>query len=256
MYGVEIMSKKTDWGKVFRETVNDIINFSVHYAYNKIDATYRLIRYISSYEQSDKMKNIKDRMLDSSQTMEDNLLVFVDQIGNCVPELSLPNGGWYEKLQVIISYIQNDLEKHDLLKYEDVNELAEHMLDSMGELKCMSKLLKWVQKENNNDQVEKLCVEDYSKISTTIQYFENVLGNLEKNRNVDVEKEFTSFFLYLRDTADIRIDGTEIEQLQNLITLLVKETGRDSLFYRKILLQISLRNTTKVYSEEETQSAE
>ena len=25
MYGVEIMSKKTDWGKVFRETVNDII---------------------------------------------------------------------------------------------------------------------------------------------------------------------------------------------------------------------------------------
>lgn len=238
------------------EIVNDIINFSVHYAYNKIDSTYKLIQYISSYEQSGKMKNIKDRMLDSSQTMEDNLLVFVNQIINCVPELGLPNGDWNEKLQVIINYIQNYLEKHDLLKYEDVNEMAEHMMDSVNELECMSKILKWVQEENNNDKAEKLCVEDYSKISTTIQYFENIFGNLEKNRNVDVEKEFTSFFLYLRDTSDIRIDGTEIEQLQNLITLLVKETGRDSLFYRKILLQISLRNTTEVNAEEKPQSAE
>lgn len=238
------------------ETVNDIINFSVHYAYNKMDSTYKLIQYISSYEQSGKMKNIKDRMLDSSQTMEDNLLVFVNQIGNCIPELSLPNGGWNEKLQVIINYIYNYLEKHDLLKYEDVNEIAEHMLDSVDELTCMSKILKWVQKEDNNDQTEKLCVEDYSKINTTIQYFENILGNSEKNHNADVEKQFTNFFLYLRDTLDIRIDETEIEQLQNIITLLVKETGRDSLFYRKILLQISLRNTTKLNAEEDTQSVE
>lgn len=238
------------------ETVNDIINFSVHYAYNKIDSTYKLIQYISSYEQSGKMKNIKDRMLDSSQTMEDNLLVFVNQIGNCVPELSLPNGGWNEKLQVIINYIRNYLEKHDLLKYEDVNEMAEHMLDSMDELECMSKILKWAQKENNNDSIEKLCVEDYSKINTAIQYFESIFENSEKNHNVDVEKQFTSFFLYLKDTSDIRIKETEIEQLQNLITLLVKETGRDSLFYRKILLQISLRNTTEVNVEDEMQSVE
>lgn len=231
------------------EIVNDIINFSVHYAYNKIDSTYKLIRYISSYEQSDKMKNIKDRMLDSSQKMDDNLLRFVNQIGDCVPELSLPNGGWHEKLQVIINYIQDYLEKHDFLKYEDVNEMAGYMLDSVNELECMSKILKWLQKENHNDQTEELCVEDYSKINTTIQYFENILGNLENNYNVDVEKQFTSFFLYLRDTSDIRIDETEIEQLQNLITLLVKETGRDSLFYRKILLQISLRNTTEVNAE-------
>ena len=221
------------------ETVNDIINFSVHYAYSKMDSTYKLIQYVSSYEQSGKMKNIKDRMLDSSQTMEDNLLDFVNQIGNSIPELSLPNDDWNEKLQIIINYIHNYLEKHDLLKYEDVNGIAEHMLDSVDELTCMSKILKWVQKEDNNDQIEELCVEDYSKINATIQYFENILGNLEKNHNTDVEKQFTNFFLYLRDKADIKINEAEIEQLQNLITILVKEIGRDSLFYRKILLQIS-----------------
>ena len=238
------------------ETVNHIINFSVHYAYNKIDSTYKLIQYISSYEQSGKMKNIKDRMLDSTQTMEDNLLQFVNQIGDCIPELSLPDGGWHEKFQEIVNYIQNYLKMHNLLKYEDVNEIAEQMLDSVNELECMSKILKWVQKENNNDQTEKLCVSDYSKINTVIRYFENIFRNLEKNHNADVEKEFTNFFLYLRDTSDIRIDGVEIGQLQNLITLLVKETGRDSLFYRKILLQISLRNTTEENDGDETRSAE
>lgn len=148
------------------------------------------------------------------------------------------------------------MEKHDLLKYEDVKEIAVYMLDLVDELECMSKILKWVQKENHNEQTEKLCVEDYSKINKTIHFFEKILRNSEKNHNADVEKQFTSFFLYLRNTSDIRIDETEIEQLQNLITLWVKEIGRDSLFYRKILLQISFRNTTEVNDEEETQSAE
>lgn len=79
--------------------------------------------------------------------------------------------------------------------------------------------------------------------------------NLEKNHNTDVEKQFTNFFLYLRDKTDIKINEAEIEQLQNLITLLVKEIGRDGLFYRKILLQISLRNTIEVNAKEEARSA-
>ena len=66
------------------------------------------------------------------------------------------------------------------------------------------------------------------------------MRNAEQNHDVDIEKQFTNFFLYLRDTPDIRIDETEIDQLQNLITLLVKEIGRDSLFYRKILLLIDV----------------
>lgn len=87
---------------ISEETVNDVINFFIYYVYNKMDSTYKLIQYISSYEQSGKMKNIKDKMLDSSKTMEDNLLVFVDQIGNCVPELSLSNGGWHKKLHELL----------------------------------------------------------------------------------------------------------------------------------------------------------
>lgn len=238
------------------ETVNDIINFSIYYAYNKVDSTYKLIQYISSYEQSEKMKDIKDRMLDSSQTMEENLLRFVNQIGNCIPEVSLPNDGWYEKLQVITNYIHNYLEKHDLLKYEDVNEMAKHMLDSVNELKCMSKILKYVQKETNNDQSEKLCVEDYSQIKMTIQHFEDIFGKSEQIMDAEVEKQLTGFFIYLRDTPDIKVDKPEIAQLQNLITLLLKEIGRDSLFYRKILLQVSNRNSNKTHSEEETSSVE
>lgn len=56
----------------------------------------------------------------------------------------------------------------------------------MNELECMSKILKWVQKETNIDQTEKLCVEDYSEINTMIQYFENILGNSEQNLDVDI----------------------------------------------------------------------
>lgn len=69
-------------------------------------------------------------------------------------------------------------------------------------------------------------------------------------------KQLTGFFIYLRDTPDIKVDKPEIAQLQNLITLLLKEIGRDSLFYRKILLQVSNRNSNKTHSEEETSSVE
>lgn len=234
------------------ETANDVINFSIYYAYNKVDSTYKLIQYISSYEQSGKMKDIKDRMLNSSQTMEDNLRQFVEQIGNCISELSLPNGGWYEKLQAITNYIQNYLEEHNLLKYKDVSDMVEHMLDSLNELECMSKIVKLVQVETDTDQNESMFVEDYSQINKMVQYFENTFNDSEQNLNAQMEKQFSSFFIYLRDTPDVMLDENEIEQLQSLITLLVREIGRDSLFYRKILLQISLRNAKKVNTEEET----
>lgn len=80
---------------------------------------------------------------------------------------------------------------------------------------------------------------------------ENAFRNPEQNLDVDMEKQFSSFFIYLRDTPNIKLDEKEIEQLQNLITRLVKEIGRNSLFYRKILLQISRRNTKNVNAEVE-----
>lgn len=224
------------------KTVNNTIDFAGFYSYNKVDSAYQLFRLIVSYEESEKMENIKEELLNASRTIEENLLQFVNKICEYIPDLCRENDGWHEKFQAITKYIREFLEEKGLLKYKDIKEEVECMLDSVNELYCLSKILEWIQNDSNIVPKKELTEKDYLQVDETIQYFEKILKHPEQYLDTDVEQQFSKFFKYLKNSANLKLDSKQIEQLHDLVGIFVEKTASYSLFYRKVLLQISLRS--------------
>lgn len=229
---------------ISEEVVNNTIFFAGYYSYQRVDSTYKLVQCINTYENSSKIENIKEKMFDSTQTLEKNLLGFVNGISECIPDLCFSHEGWFERFQELTKYIQNYFKEKGFLKYKDVKREVDHMLDSVNELYCLSQILEWIQKETCATNIEAIKNGDYSKIDQNIQYFGKLFEYPEKyfNKEKNVERQFENFFIYLKNSSDIKLNSRQIEQLHDLVTIFVEETESYGLFYRKILLHKSIQS--------------
>lgn len=224
------------------KTVTNIKDFARYYSYYKVDSLYQLFKLITPYENSEKLEKYKNEMSNSERTLKENLSLFVDGMIRHIPNQKFDGKNWYEKYKIISNYIFKSIEKQGILEYHDIKKTVEHMEDSVDELYSMCKILEWVDNVNGIGNKELLIHEDYSHIDDTIQDFEQLIIYSDKECDIEIEKRFTEFFMYLKNSMNIRLTDVQNERLHNLITYLVEKTGANSLFYRKILLHKSLRN--------------
>lgn len=224
--------------EITEETINNTIDFARYYSYHRVDSMYKLFQYITPYEDGNKINNFREILLDSTQNLETNIQKFVNKIIMFLPITCSEDCGWLEKFQEIARYIKNYLEEQDHLKYDDIKKEVEHMMDSVNELSCMCKILELIQKDTAIMNEREITTKDYLNIDKTINDFEEVINHIEQYNNRDVEKEFGSFLVYLKNSTEVKLNNYQKEKLHDLITVLAEETGCYSFYYRKMLLHI------------------
>lgn len=236
--------------KVFKspskEEFNNLLTFSNHYAYKRIGAIYRLSHYLIKQQDYSKVEHLQERMLDSTQSLENNLALFVAQLSECIPDLSLPNKGWYEDYQALSNYINKMLECLGLLIYPDVKDESVQMIDAANELHCLERLIEWCGSGNTAKRLEFSTSTIHQNLENSLQYFETVFENPTAYRDRDTNREFADFFTTLQETKELVVTREEIARLHTLITRFITESGYSSLPYRKTLVGLSEKlNTTQ-----------
>lgn len=229
--------------KVFKvpskKRYEDLLSFSNHYAYKRVDSIYRLAHYLLKKDDYEKVKHLQEILLDSTNSLVKNLSQFVTQLAENIPGLLLPNSGWLDDYKVLSGHIRSSLDDWGLLEYPDVNDEAVQMMDAANELLSLEQLLEWCKLGASKKHPVVTTATISSNLEDVLLYFEDVFQNPTAYRRRDTYTEFADLFKALQNSQNLTPTQNEIAHLHKLVTLFIADSGYSSLPYRKVLVELS-----------------
>lgn len=225
-----------------KEIVKDFYAFLYHYAYARSNTLYKLMHYLIPLK-NDVVKTdyVNEVLLDSNNSLEENLGTFLKRIEAVIPCVSFSNEGWYNNLKKLAEIINDHLVKCDVAKYADMREDISHMLDTANEFQCLEKVAEWIGRGENLGLEIPALGNGANNIDAIIDFLEKGLD--EHFSDVDAQREFaksfTDFFKMLRDREGLKLTKDQSKRLHQLVEKYVEEYAVSSLPYRRTILNIT-----------------
>lgn len=219
-----------------KRALENMQEFFARYAYLRIGHIYRLAHYLISDEKKHKITNLQETFRISNSNNIEKISQFLTKLAEEILGIALSGDRWHETYRQLAMHIFNYLDNHNLLKYVDVREEADEMLDTANEFFCLEAIIEHLQRNVGVQRNESLSNGDYNDVEKVLQYFSEELNNPTIKR--DISKEFAGFFKKLSSVPNIITKTSQIEQLHELVTLYIGQTGYHSMPYRRILTHI------------------
>ena len=114
------------------------------------------------------------------------------------------------------------------------------MFDSLEEFKGLQNIIEWVGLDGSDISKDFVSQFELDNIDEMIEYFNKQIGEQSSQTNPqrDIEREFSNFFIKLRDAEGISLTKDQLQSLHSLVEKFVEQFAISSLPYRRTLLSI------------------
>jgi len=236
------LEKSAAYTRPLKERVADFCAFVSHYAYARSNTIYKLVHYLIPLK-SDTVKtdNLQEYLLNSNNSLNENLSNFLKKIEDAIPDFLFSTKGWYNNLKELADKINGFLTSQGIADYSDMREDILHMLDTADEFQCLEKVAAWVEGDGG---LQIPAPEDHiDNIDTLINFFckgfNELPSDIETQRKF--EKKFTDFFIVLQQSEGLTLTREQANLLQQLVEKFVELFGGSSLPYRRTIINIPLK---------------
>lgn len=238
----EILGNSRVFTRPSKKICDDVYAFSTRYTYKRIGSLYRLAHYLIPHQDDYRIEKLQEILLNSTQSLGENIFIFEKRLTACIPNLPFLHADWYENAKEITSHIYNCLIDYELLKYPDMHEEVEQMMDSVEELHCFESFLDWCKTDSQVQPSFALTDLSSQNMDLTIQYIEEVIMKSQDFQYGTTEKIFSDFFQNLSQ-SNISLTPTQVARLHNLVSLYVTQTANSSHPYRRVLVELTQKAT-------------
>lgn len=230
--------------KPSKERVKDCHEFLYHYAYARSSTIYKLMHYLIPLKNDVNTEHINECLLDSNNSLGQNLCIFLERVEKVIPGFSFSNKGWYNNLKKLVSKTNEYLISCGIAEYADMREDIAHMLDTTDEYQSLEKVAVWIGGGENTGLPILAPGDSIDNLDATIDYFEK--GFNEQFSNVDAQREFaknfTDFFKMLQESEGLTLTKVQSNRLHQLVEKFVEEFAVSSLPYRRTIRNIPVKN--------------
>lgn len=235
------LHKSSVYTKPSNDSVKKFNAFVSHYAYTRVSTIYKLAHYlIPLNNDTPKTDNIQEYLLDSNRSFVDNISRFLNKFEEIIPKFSYTDEGWYNRFNELVNAVNDHLISKGIANYSDIKNDIENMFDSLEELKSLENIIKWVgldRTDISKDTASQVISDDVDEM---IEYFNKLISEQPSQTNTqrDIEREFSNFFIKLRDAEGISLTKDQLQGLHSLVEKFVELFAISSLPYRRTLLSI------------------
>ena len=223
-----------------KEKKEDFHEFISRYAYTRFGTVHKLMYYLIPLNvDTDQLKNIHENLLNSNNTLSQNIQRFLKKAATIIPEYSCSSEDWYINLVELTDKINALLVSQGIDKYSDVKHDVAHMMDTLKEFQCLEKVTAWIGEKNTVTGLPAIT-DHLDNLDAYIDYFERALTDQSSNAEEENElrRSFTNFFMNLQQCEGITLTKKQSDRLHRLIEKFVEEFYVSSLPYRRTLLNI------------------
>ena len=229
-----------------KEKVKDFHAFVPHYMYTRSNTIYKLLHYLIPLKNdAAKTDSLQEYLLNSNNSLEQNMSNFLKKVESIIPVLSFSGEGWYDNFKELTEKINEYLVKCDVAEFSDMRKDILHMLDTPEEFRCLEKVLAWIGGGVNNGFSILPPEDSIDNLDAAIDYFEK--GFNEKISDADAQHEFvdqfTNFFKMLQERESITLTKEQSKRLHQLVEKYVEEFAVSSLPYRRTILNITNKDS-------------
>lgn len=224
-----------------KECAKNIMQFSQEYVYYRLDAIVKLLHYLVVTEtDSMTIKNAKESTLAFTKQAIEMVNSFITGIA---PLKAAEGADCFEKLYFLVDSVNCIFKKKNFLQYQDIQNDIEHARKTIVDLSYFFKIAAYV--DTGLDLAEKFSIReiDPKNVSPQIEYFERRFSDQDCWKNVEVTQQFSEFFNYLKYGEQVDIAPEQLDRLQKLVTIYLENTKHNTMFYRKVLLDISAQES-------------
>lgn len=239
------LEQSTVYIRPSKEKVDDFFTFISHYTYSRSSTIYKLAHYLIPLNKSAvNTEHIQEYLLNSNNTLSQNLSAFLKKIEEAIPGFSFSSAGWYNNFMELAEKINDYLQSQGVADYSDVREDVIHMLDTAEEFQCLEKVVKWIEGERKAG-LQTPIPEDYiKKIDELILLFEDQINKLSTDSDAQrkFQEQFTNFFRQLQQSEGLTLTKQQLNHLQQIVEKYVETFAVSSLPFRRSILNISENN--------------
>lgn len=173
---------------------------------------------------TDQLKNIHENLLNSNNTLGQNIQRFLKKAATIIPEYSCSSEDWYINLVELTDKINALLVSQGIDKYSDVKDDVAHMMDTLKEFQCLEKVTAWIGEKNTVTGLPAIT-DHLDNLDAYIDYFERALTDQSSNAEEENElrRSFTNFFMNLQQCEGITLTKEQSDRLHRLIEKFVEE---------------------------------
>ena len=235
------LHKSSVYTKPSNDSVNKFNTFISHYAYTRVSTIYKLAHYlIPLNNDAAKTDNIQEYMLDSNRTFINNISRFLNKFEEIIPDFSYTGKKWFERFKELANTVNDYIISKGIANYSDIKNDIENMFDSLEELKSLENIIKWVGLDRTDISKDTVFQVISGDVDEMIEYFNKQFGEESSQTDTqrDIEREFSNFFIKLRDAEGISLTKDQLQSLHSLVEKFVEQFAISSLPYRRTLLSI------------------
>lgn len=235
------LGQSTVYTKPSNDSVNKFNAFISRYVYTQVSTVYKLAHYLIPLNNDTiQTDNIQEYMLNSNKSFVKNISSFLKKFEEVIPGFCYTNEGWYNNLKELASAVNNYLIVKGIADHSDIKNDIEIMFDSLEELKSFESIIEWVGLEGPDISKDTASQVVFDNVDEIIEYFNNQISVQPSQTNIqrDIEREFSNFFIKLREAEGISLTKNQLRNLHSLVEKFVEQFAVSSLPYRRILLNI------------------
>lgn len=229
----EIMNFLTD------ESIKYIRQFSLQFINFRFEVINKLIGYLLKYEEKEILDTAKDLMHNWKDNIEDRIIPFFEEIYRIdyLSDKIVDGKDFFVYLEDLYNLLSSYMEESKLSAYSDVQKDLNSMKLSIEDMRFFVQLINF-----QPGQKKSFNVADINKgdLEDTIKYFQDRFDNITDK--LSLWHEFNKLFDYIRYEKDVKITSSQLKELHDLITIYIKESGHETMYYRKVLLDYAKLN--------------
>jgi hypothetical protein len=219
------------------ETIKHLALFSQEYISYRLDILIKLLYYFAKPNKDESIiKHSKESFMYFNKNISERLSKFLSDIS---PLIRVEGEDRFEKLNKLVKEIENYLEDKNLMQYTDVRDDVERARKSVNDLYWFYKIVECTESQMDIADSFDMNLIDSNNISREISYFTKVFTSEERPKQSVIRQQFSDFFNFLKYAENIRISNHQINELHSLVTTYIEITQHNTMFYRKVLLDIS-----------------
>ncbi len=217
--------------------------FSDEYIYDRFDAITKILFYLANDPQDELViKDAKENLLNRQSCIETKINGFLQSISklNQLEWLTIKENNTSEVLEELGNRLEIFLKDRDLLKYDDVLEDINSMQQSISDMMYFNKILKFTENYSSINAQFNIKYINPEDLNSAIQYFKEAFKHSDNiNMDFKLRDNFSTFFDFIKNEEKVILSANQIDDLHNLVTIYLKSTGHNTMFFRKVLMDYS-----------------
>lgn len=222
------------------ESIDNIDKFSIQY----IPYRFEVINKLTAYLINDREREILDRARDCLHNVTDNIenriILYIAEIYSIdyLSDKTVKGKNVFDYLDNLYILLSSFMEESKLSVYPDVQKDLLSMKLSIEDLKFFAKLIMNSKHLPNRNSFNRADI-NKENLTDTIRYFQDRFSSKTDTKLWD---EFKDFFEYIKYEKGLRITSSQLVVLHELITSYIIESGHETMYYRKVLLDYANLN--------------